>query len=170
MATPTNTLKDAGGPQQILSLLDRLHCRLDRARQSPGYHRDKCHFVYQLARVINTKNIVEAGTSFRVSTNYLGLAVSANVRASGGPGTVIGTEHEPSKAEQARKSWAEAGEVMSRHIDLRVGDLRETLKENVPTVDMLPWTMSYFFTLKQAEPYTNVNSSLSFYDASRFQS
>ncbi|KAE8320036.1 hypothetical protein BDV41DRAFT_516521 [Aspergillus transmontanensis] len=80
----------------------------------------------------NAKNIVEAGTSFGISTIYLGLAVSANVKAS-----VIGTEHEPSKAEQARKYWAEAGEVMSRHIDLRVGDLRETVKENVPPLTCL---------------------------------
>ncbi|KAE8130997.1 hypothetical protein BDV38DRAFT_289097 [Aspergillus pseudotamarii] len=40
------------------------------------------------------------------------------------------------KGEQARLYWAEAGEVVSRHIDLRVGDLRETLQENVPAVDI----------------------------------
>lgn len=143
-------------PPNVISLLDRLHAlsleqesnidtsvfrsdNLDTAMKDKfiALDQDKCHFVYQVARAINAKNIVEAGTSFGVSTIYLGLAVTKNVEATGGSGTVIATEHELSKAELAKKHWAEAGEIVSKHIDLRIGDLRETLKSNLPTLDML---------------------------------
>jgi predicted O-methyltransferase YrrM len=102
---------------------------------------DKCHFIYQLARTLNATTIVEAGTSFGVSTIYLALAVTDNLSANAaahGKGTVIATEYEPAKAEQARKHWAECGESISSVIDLREGDLREMLKTNLPDqVDML---------------------------------
>ena len=102
---------------------------------------DKCHFIYQLARTLNATSIVEAGTSYGVSTIYLALAVADNLAAApaaSGKGTVIATEYEPAKAEQARKHWAECGEAVSSVIDLREGDLRETLKTNLPErVDML---------------------------------
>jgi len=78
----------------------------------------------------------QAGTSFGVSTIYLALAVSANT-ASGGTGRVIATENEPSKANIARQNWKEAGEEVERVIELREGDLRETLQVDLPTVDML---------------------------------
>ncbi|KZF19077.1 hypothetical protein L228DRAFT_234760 [Xylona heveae TC161] len=175
MASPPNPLRDAGVPEHVLSLLDRLHAA--SVEQEKGLNissltsgeihaatrdafvaldQDKSQFVYQLARAINAKNIVEAGTSFGVSTIYLGLAVSANVQASGGQGTVIATEHEASKAGVARKHWTEAGEGVSRHIDLRVGDLLQTLKENVPTIDMLLldiWTPMALPTLKLIQPH-----------------
>jgi len=50
---------------------------------------DKCHFVYQLCLAINAKNIVEAGTSFGVSTMYLALAISRNLEATGGKGLLL---------------------------------------------------------------------------------
>lgn len=105
---------------------------------------DKCQFVYLLARSINAKNIVEAGTSFGVSTMYLALAVGQNVnamRARGEKvtGKVVGTEWERSKADRARKHWSEAGEEVEPWIELREGDLRETLSEvGMPEeIDML---------------------------------
>lgn len=95
---------------------------------------DKCQFIYQLARAIAARNIVEVGTSFGVSTIYLALAVGQN----GGEGKVIATEKESSKAERAREHWKEAGdESVTRYIDLREGDLLETLKVNVPTLDLV---------------------------------
>ena len=42
-------------------------------------------------------------------------------------GIVIGTEKEESKAQIARKHWQEAGPEVQKWIDLRVGDLNETL-------------------------------------------
>ena len=107
---------------------------------------DKCQFMYLLAKSIGAKNIVEAGTSFGVSTIYLALAVGQNVRdirASTGQavtGKVIGTEKEPSKAVRARDHWKQAGDEVEPWIEVRVGDLRETLKveEGMPDeIDML---------------------------------
>jgi predicted O-methyltransferase YrrM len=89
--------------------------------------RDKAEFCYQLCRAGNARHIVEIGTSYGVSTLYLAAALRDNVRASGGDGMVIGTEYEPEKAKAARAHFAEAG--LSRFIDLREGDLRETLKK-----------------------------------------
>ncbi len=100
---------------------------------------DKCQFTYLLARSIGARNIVEAGTSFGVSTIYLALAVAQNT-APGQTGKVIATEKEPVKAERARRHWKEAGDEIEPWIDLRVGDLRETLKveEGMPEeIDML---------------------------------
>ncbi|GFF24700.1 hypothetical protein IFM46972_01144 [Aspergillus udagawae] len=168
-------------PPHILSLLDRLHAESTTQESSisrstyatpstESFHslmrdkfialeQDKCHFIYQLARTLNATTIVEAGTSFGVSTIYLALAVTDNLSANAaarGKGTVIATEYEPAKAEQARKHWAECGESISSVIDLREGDLRETLKTNLPDqVDMLLldiWTPMALPTLKLVQP------------------
>jgi len=91
---------------------------------------DKARFCYTLCRALGARNIVEAGTSFGVSTLYLAAAVRDN-----GGGRVIATEYEPAKAEIARANFAEAG--LSRHIDLREGDLRETLKKIDTPIDFM---------------------------------
>jgi predicted O-methyltransferase YrrM len=49
---------------------------------------------------------------------------------------VIGTELEPSKATMARKHWDEAGSQISELIQLREGDLRETLAKDLPQIDL----------------------------------
>ena len=100
---------------------------------------DKCELVYHILRSINAKTVVEAGTSFGVSTIYLALAVAENakrVSATTKP-RVIATEKEESKAELARAHWAKAGREVEDVIELRVGDLRETLTEDLGTVDFL---------------------------------
>ncbi|KAG8164521.1 hypothetical protein KVR01_006439 [Diaporthe batatas] len=79
---------------------------------------DKCHFVYQLITAMGATNVVEAGTSF-------------------GSGVVIATEKEAQKAEVARGYWRQCGAAVEGEIDLRVGDLLETLKEGLPQVDLL---------------------------------
>jgi predicted O-methyltransferase YrrM len=90
----------------------------------------KARFCYSLCRALNAKRIVECGTSFGVSTLYLAAAVRDN-----GGGTVIATEYEPSKAAIAREHFAQAG--LSQFVDLREGDLRETLKRIEAPVDFL---------------------------------
>lgn len=143
-------------PAHTLSLLNRLHAEsaaqeaeLDASAYKPdtvdanmrdkfiALDQDKCHFIYQLCLATGAKTIVEAGTSYGVSTIYLALAVASNIATFGGAGKVIGTEHEPEKATQARKYWEECGSSVSEVIDLREGDLLETLKHGLGTVDML---------------------------------
>ncbi len=97
--------------------------------------REKAELCYQLCRALRAKRVVEAGTSFGVSTLYLAAAVRDNAREDGGAGVVIGTEHEREKAEAARANFAEAG--LTEWIDLREGDLLETLKAVGGPVDFM---------------------------------
>lgn len=80
----------------------------------------KAEFCHMLCRSLQARRVVEVGTSYGVSTLYLADAVREN-----GGGTVIGTEYEPAKAAAARETFAAAG--LADLIDLREGDLRETL-------------------------------------------
>src|ERR1700758_4644643 len=97
--------------------------------------RDKAEFCYQLCRAIDARRIVEVGTSYGVSTLYLAAALRDNIAAGGGSGIVIGTEYEPEKALAARAHFDEAG--LSGFIELREGDLRDTLKEIGGPVDFV---------------------------------
>ena len=97
--------------------------------------RDKAELCYTLCRALRAKRVVEAGTSFGVSTLYLAAAVRDNLRADGGSGRVIGTEYEPEKAKIARSHFEEAG--LSEWIELREGDLRETLKSIDGPIDFM---------------------------------
>ena len=97
--------------------------------------RNKAQLCYQLCRAGNARRIVEIGTSFGVSTLYLAAAVRDNVAATGGTGVVIGTEYEPDKARAARAHFERAG--LSRYIDLREGNLRDTLRQIEGPVDFM---------------------------------
>ncbi|KAH7121293.1 O-methyltransferase [Dendryphion nanum] len=99
--------------------------------------RDKAELVYQLLVSSKASYVVEAGTSFGVSTIYLALAVLEVERVTGKRGTVVGTEKEEPKAERARGYWREAGSDVEERIELRVGDLRETLATGLQEVDFL---------------------------------
>ena len=90
----------------------------------------KAEFCHLMCRALRASRVVEVGTSWGVSTLYLADAVRAN-----GGGVVIGTEHEPAKAASARETFAEAG--LADLIDLREGDLRETLKVIEGPVDFV---------------------------------
>ncbi|KAG6040282.1 hypothetical protein E4U41_001069 [Claviceps citrina] len=126
--------------------------------------RDKCQLLYLLARASGARNVVEAGTSFGVSTIYLALAVGQNVadgrRASGQAltGKVVATEKEASKAARARLHWKQAGDEVEPWIELRQGDLLETLKvaEGMPEqIDLLLldiWTPLALSTLEIIRP------------------
>lgn len=105
---------------------------------------DKCHFMYQLITATGATNIVEAGTSFGVSTIYLALAIAKTKKATGKEGKVIATEKEKSKAEQAKKYWKQCGEEVEREIELREGNLLETLKTDLPELDLLLLDSKFF--------------------------
>jgi predicted O-methyltransferase YrrM len=97
--------------------------------------RDKAEFCYQLCRATNVRRVVEVGTSYGVSTLYLAAAVRDNVKGSPDRGVVIGTEYEPAKAAAARAHFAQAR--LGGYIDLREGDLRETLKDIPGPIDFV---------------------------------
>ena len=90
----------------------------------------KAEFCHLMCRALGATRVVEVGTSYGVSTLYLADAVRAN-----GGGTVIATEYEPAKAAAARRNFAAAG--LAHLIDLREGDLRETLKVIEGPVDFV---------------------------------
>ncbi|CAK9785397.1 S-adenosyl-L-methionine-dependent methyltransferase [Cutaneotrichosporon oleaginosum] len=160
-------------PPATHTLLERLHTlsseqesRLDLlsippdafhtavADQFVALEQDKCQFVYALLRASGARTIVEAGTSYGVSTIYLALAARQNAAALGGVARVIGTEHEAAKAAQAREYWREAG--VGDVIELRVGDLRETLKNEMGSVDCLLldiWAPMALPALKLVRPH-----------------
>ena len=95
---------------------------------------EKAEFCYLLCRSLKARTVVEAGTSHGVSTLYLACAVRDNFPREVG-GKVIATEYEPDKARVARANFAEAG--LSGFIDLREGDLRETLAGLTEPVDFM---------------------------------
>lgn len=97
--------------------------------------RDKAAFCYQLCRAKAARRVVEIGTSYGVSTLYLAAAVRDHVRVAGGAGVVIGTEYEADKARAARANFEAAG--LGEFIDLKEGDLRETLKTLSGPVDLM---------------------------------
>ena len=94
--------------------------------------RDKAEFCYQLCRSLHATRVVEAGTSCGVSTLYLAAAVRDSQVENG---VVIGTEHEPAKVEIARQNFEAAG--LSEFIDLREGDLRQTLQDVSGPIDFM---------------------------------
>jgi predicted O-methyltransferase YrrM len=91
---------------------------------------DKAQLCYALCRAIHARRIVEAGTSFGVSTLYLAAAVRDN-----GGGMVLGAEQEPGKVAVARGHFREAG--LEAYIDLREGDILEALRGLEGPVDFL---------------------------------
>jgi predicted O-methyltransferase YrrM len=104
--------------------------------------RPKAEFCYHVCRALCARHIVEAGTSFGVSTLFLAAAVRdalRHERQSGAgyerSGVVIGTEYEPDKARIARGHFIEAG--LAELIELREGDLRETLIEVQGPIDFM---------------------------------
>ena len=102
----------------------------------------KAEFCYQVCRALQARRVVEAGTSFGVSTLFLAAAVRDNLRQGAHaqpegnqPPVVIATEYEPEKARLARNHFAEAG--LANLIDLREGDLRETLVDVRGPIDFM---------------------------------
>lgn len=109
--------------------------RAFRRNKLVALDRDKSEFCYQLCCAKKACHIVEVGTSYGVSTLYLAAAVRDNVAKFGGSGAVIGTEYEPSKTVAARENFTRSG--LSSFIQLREGDLRETLTKIDSPIDFV---------------------------------
>lgn len=92
--------------------------------------RDKAEFVYLLCRSIGATRIIEAGTSFGVSTLFLAAAIRDN-----GGGMVTTCDNEPTKMAVARQNFDVA--TLSDSIDTRTGDIRETLLDIDEPIDFL---------------------------------
>ncbi|HLY80313.1 MAG TPA: class I SAM-dependent methyltransferase [Caulobacteraceae bacterium] len=121
----------------------------------------KAEFCYGLCRALGARRIVELGTSFGVSTLYLATAVRDNCQGDSGSGVVIGTEHEPAKAAAARANFAAAG--LERWIELREGDLRETLKTLAGPIDFVLfdiWTPMVRPALQLIAPHLRLGAVL----------
>lgn len=86
-------------------------------------------FLYNSARAIGARNIVEFGTSFGISTLYLAAAAADT------GGKVTGSEFHPNKAEKARSNLTDAG--LAAQAEIRVGDARETLGSIEGPIDLL---------------------------------
>ena len=116
----------------------------------------KAEYCYALCRAMGAKRIVECGTSFGVSTLYLAAAVRDN-----GGGTVIATEYEPQKAQIARRNFEAAG--LAQFIDLREGDLKDTLKTIEGPVDFVLldiWTEAVMPAIHNIAPHLHPGSVL----------
>ena len=116
--------------------------------------RDEGKFMYQMARSIGAKRIVEFGTSFGISTIYLAAAVRDNDGE-----IMIGTELEPHKHAQAVNNIAEAG--LGEVTEVRLGDAIETLKETPQPIDMIfldGWKDLYLPILKMLKPRLRTGS------------
>ncbi|KAF2153929.1 O-methyltransferase [Myriangium duriaei CBS 260.36] len=125
---------------------------------------DKCAFVYALLRSSGARHVVEAGTSFGVSTIYLALAVGQNAQVQCAPGKVIATENEPTKAARARQHWKQAGDEVVPWIDLREGDILQTLKTDMPEqIDFLLldiWSALAAPILKLVKPRLRIGATI----------
>ena len=96
---------------------------------------EKARLCYLLCRASGARRVVEVGTSFGVPTIYLAAAVRETVVGDGGPGLVIGTEWEPGKIAAARDNLTTTG--LEDVVDIRQGDVRETLKDVGGPVDFV---------------------------------
>jgi len=96
---------------------------------------DKSLFCHRLCLALRARRVIEVGTSHGVSTLYLAQALKRIEKAEGRRGVVIGTEYEPEKARAARTNFAAAG--LADYIELREGDLRETLRHIDGAVDFV---------------------------------
>jgi predicted O-methyltransferase YrrM len=117
---------------------------------------DKALFCYRLCRALGAKRIVEAGTSYGVSTLYLAAAVRDN-----GGGIVIGTENELTKVAAARANFAEAG--LADFVELRAGDLRETLADLTGPIDFILidiWTPMARPALERVSPHLRQGAAI----------
>ncbi len=104
-------------------------------------------YIYDLLLKRQSKYIVEFGTSFGISTLYLGAAAKKN------GGKVITTELLPEKCRVAEQNFEKAG--LSDVIEVREGDALQTLRDIPDGIDFLlmdGWNDLYLPLLEILEP------------------
>jgi len=104
-------------------------------------------FLYDLLVERQFKNIVEFGTSFGISSIYLGAAAKEN------GGKLITSELLPEKCAIAQQNFKEAG--LEQWIELREGDALKTLQNIPEPIDFLlldGWNDLYLPLLEMLEP------------------
>jgi predicted O-methyltransferase YrrM len=114
---------------------------------------DQGRFLYQSARQVAARTIVEFGTSFGISAIYLAAAAREN------GGRFIGTELEPNKIAAARANLRDAG--LAGVAEVREGDARETLKDLTGPIDLLfldGWKDLYLPIVQMLRPKLRVGS------------
>ena len=104
-------------------------------------------FLYQTARLIDAKTIVEFGTSFGISAIYLAAAARAN------GGQFIGTEMEVNKIAAARANLDAAG--LTPVAEVRAGDALTTLRDLEGPIDLVlldGWKDLYLPMIRMLRP------------------
>ena len=117
--------------------------------------REQGELVYSFLRMSCAKRVIEFGTSFGISTLYLGAAARDN------GGQVITTEIEPEKCRIARENIKEAG--LEDVITLLEGDAIETLADIQGPIDHLlldGWNDLYLPLLKMLETRLAIGASI----------
>ncbi len=112
-----------------------------------GLSREQGEYLYNLLLEKKARHIVEFGTSFGISTLYLGAAARLT------DGQVITTELLPEKCKVARQNIAEAG--LQDRIELSEGDAMKTLEDVKEGIDFLlldGWNDLYLPLLEMLEP------------------
>jgi len=121
-------------------------------------------FLYMQARALNAQNILEFGTSYGISTIYLGKAAKDN------GGKVVSTEYLSHKVKEARKNMADAG--LSDYVDILQGDARETLQTLSTAWDFVlldGWPDMVFAIFKIIAPHLKKGAVIAVDDVAGFQ-
>ena len=96
---------------------------------------DKSQYCYNLCRALKPKIVVEAGTSYGLSTLFLAAAIKENSEGKEEKGIIHCSELSPAKVKKAKEyfSRAEVDDV----INLRTGDILSTLKDIEGPIDLV---------------------------------
>jgi predicted O-methyltransferase YrrM len=143
-----NTLGPLRDPR-VHAVIDRLEAERRRpANGGPRANREASHdpydyanygfsivpeqgdLIYLLCRGLGATRVVEFATSVGMSTLYFAAAMRDN-----GGGKVIGSEIVPAKVAAARHNLADAD--LSKYVEIREGDARQTLRDLSGPVDFV---------------------------------